>query len=147
MALVELTRFDDMQEAQIAAGALDAAGIPAICHDLGWGSIDFLARIATQGFAVWVEEDDLAEARAFISERRTVNRDALTWIEHPRSLIWMPVALLAAIEPVTGLMLAAARQKPGAVRVILAVTMFLAVWTAIIGVWLLASSYRDAYPL
>ena len=31
--------------------------------------------------------------------------------------------------------------------VILAVTMFLAVWTAIIGVWLLASSYRDAYPL
>jgi hypothetical protein len=147
MALVELTRFDDMQEAQIAAGALDAAGIPAICHDLGWGSVDFLARIATQGFAIWVEEEDLDEARAFVSERRTFNRAALTWIEHPRSLIWMPVALLAAIEPVTGLMLASARQKPTAARVAIAVAMFLAMWAAIIGLWFLATVVRNAYPL
>ena len=100
MALVEVTRFDDPQEGQIAASALSAAGIHAVCHVNGYGTLDFLMRRATQGYGLWVQADMVTDARAFLAERRTVNPEAL------------------------GLMIAATRQRPSPFRI----AATLAVW-------------------
>ena len=131
MALVELTRFDDLQEAQIAAGALDAAGIPAICHDLGYGSVDFLMRRATQGFGLWVEASDRQAARTFLGEHRTVNPQALAWRAHPQVLSGLPLALAAIIEPNTGWMIVSARQRPTAFRIGVTLLVWLPIAVAI----------------
>jgi hypothetical protein len=65
MALVEIGRFNRI-EAHVLAGALEAAGIPAISFDgemsLGEGSA-FLIPVR-----VMVDADDEAEARAIIAE-------------------------------------------------------------------------------
>ncbi len=61
MALVELGRFG-FAEANILAGALEAAGIPAFCFDAGThlaeGSFGFIP------VRVMVDESDLADAVA-----------------------------------------------------------------------------------
>ncbi|MEZ0496192.1 DUF2007 domain-containing protein [Sphingomonas sp. IW22] len=65
MALAELGRFNRI-EAHVVAGALEAAGIPAVSFDaemsLGEGSA-FLIPVR-----VMVDADDLAEARAVLAE-------------------------------------------------------------------------------
>jgi hypothetical protein len=65
MALVEIGRFNRI-EAHVLAGALEAAGIPAISFDaemsLGEGSALLIP------VRVMVDADDEAEARAVIAE-------------------------------------------------------------------------------
>ena len=66
MALVEAARFFTRMEAEIARGALEAAGIPAILFDTetNWGGAD----LGVVPVRLMVHEDDLAEAQRLLAE-------------------------------------------------------------------------------
>ena len=66
MALVEAARFYTRIEAEIARGALEADGIPAILFDaeMNWGGMD----LGVVPVRLMVHEDDLAEARRLLAE-------------------------------------------------------------------------------
>ena len=63
MSLVELGRYS-RNEAHIIIGALEAAGIPAVAFDGGASLADGSQFLIT--VRVMVDDEDLAEARAFI---------------------------------------------------------------------------------
>ena len=127
MGLVAATRFDDPQEAIIAATALNAAGIAAICHSEGFAALDFRMRQAVFGFPVWVDQDDVHEARRFIAERRSFEPEALAWTRHPESLTCLPLALLCSLDAgFTGWLVVRARQRPSILSV------------GVVGVWFLS---------
>ena len=65
MALVQIARFADMTEAQVAASALRASGIAAVVHD-GSGQNYYLV----QNFRLAVPEPDAADARAYLATLR-----------------------------------------------------------------------------
>ena len=118
MPLVAVTRFDDPQEGLIAAGALTAAGIPAVCHAGGLADVWFITRQATHGFGLWVEREDLAEARAFLAERRAFDPEALAWTRHPDCWKGAPLAALAVVDSTfIGWLIAGARLRPTPIRV------------------------------
>jgi hypothetical protein len=64
MALVEAARFYTSFEGNIAKGALDSAGIPAVLFDeaMNWGGVD----LGVVPVRLMVDEDDLERARAII---------------------------------------------------------------------------------
>ena len=66
MALVEAARFFTGMEANIARGALEADGIPAILFDTetNWGGAD----LGVVPVRLMVHEDDLEAARALLGE-------------------------------------------------------------------------------
>ena len=61
MALVEAARFYTAIEGNIARGALDAEGIPALLFDgeMNWGGFD----LGVVPVRLMVDEDDLTRAR------------------------------------------------------------------------------------
>jgi hypothetical protein len=70
MALVTIARFLDLTEAQVAASALRASGVPVFVQNEHWGQADFTMQMAMGGFWLWVPEEDALDARAFISANR-----------------------------------------------------------------------------
>lgn len=66
MALVEAAKFFTGFEAALARGRLEAAGIMSVLFDtnMNWGGFD----LGVVPVRLMVEEDDLAEARAVLSE-------------------------------------------------------------------------------
>ncbi|MFC3079352.1 hypothetical protein ACFODL_14735 [Phenylobacterium terrae] len=40
MALVQIAQFDDVTEAQVAAGAVRSAGIPVFLQNEQWGQVE-----------------------------------------------------------------------------------------------------------
>jgi hypothetical protein len=65
MDLVQIARFADMTEAQVAASALRASGIAAVVHD-GSGQNYYVV----QNFRLAVPETDAADARAYLAALR-----------------------------------------------------------------------------
>jgi hypothetical protein len=70
MALVEVTRFLDLTEAQVAASALHASGIEAEVVDEVLGRNAFALQLAMGGFRLMVDEADAAAARALVEDCR-----------------------------------------------------------------------------
>ncbi|HEY3697133.1 putative signal transducing protein [Phenylobacterium sp.] len=70
MALVEIARFVDLTEAQVAASALRASGIPVFLQNEHWGQTAFTMQLAIGGFRLWVPEEEATDAQAFISSSR-----------------------------------------------------------------------------
>jgi hypothetical protein len=68
MALVEIARFLDITEAQAAASALRASGIPVFMQNENWGQTEAYLQIGMGGFRLWTPEEDADDARAFIAE-------------------------------------------------------------------------------
>ena len=69
MSLVEIARFVDGTEAQVAASALRASGIePLIQGELHAQNVYFLQQAL--GYGLLVDEADAADARALIAECR-----------------------------------------------------------------------------
>ncbi|HYJ53066.1 MAG TPA: DUF2007 domain-containing protein [Allosphingosinicella sp.] len=64
MALVEAARFYTSFEGNIAKGALDAEGIPAVLFDeaMNWGGVD----LGVVPVRLMVDEDDLERASEII---------------------------------------------------------------------------------
>ena len=65
MALVQIARFADRYEAQVAASALRASGIAAVVHDEA-GQNYYLV----QNIRLAVAEPDAADARAYLDMLR-----------------------------------------------------------------------------
>ncbi len=68
MDVVEVARFTDLTEAQIAAGALRSAGFAAEVQDANLGTVDFLLQRAMGGFRLVTPAGEHAEASAFLAE-------------------------------------------------------------------------------
>lgn len=126
MALAAVTRFDDPYEALIAASALNAAGIRAVCHSGGLADIQFTFRQAAHGFGLWVDAENFSLARAFVAERRSADPAALEWTRHPQRWRGAPLAALAALDAgFTGWLIAGAKAKPSPMRIGTVITVFL----------------------
>ena len=65
MDLVQIARFADLTEAQVAASALRASGIAAVVHDT-CGQNYYLV----QNFRLAVPESDADDARAYLTTLR-----------------------------------------------------------------------------
>ena len=74
MALVQIARFAELTEVQVAASALRASGIPAVVHD-ELGQMNYLLQTALGGFRLAVPEADAADARAYIAALRKEPRE------------------------------------------------------------------------
>jgi hypothetical protein len=70
MALRLLAHFYDRNEALIATGALEAAGIVVFIENAAMVSINPLHEIALAGFRLMVPEQELPDAIAIIEEAR-----------------------------------------------------------------------------
>ena len=67
MALVEIARFLDLTEAQAAASALRASGVPVFMQNENWGQTEAYLQLAMGGFRLWTPEEEAADARAFLA--------------------------------------------------------------------------------
>jgi hypothetical protein len=65
MDLVQIARFTDLTEAQVAASALRASGIPAVVHDSSGQNY-----YVVQNYRLAVPEPDAADARAYLATLR-----------------------------------------------------------------------------
>jgi ABC-type amino acid transport substrate-binding protein len=72
MDLVQIARFADLNEAQVAASALRASGIPAVVHDSSGQNY-----YVVQNFRLAVPEPDAADARAYLGALRNEPREPL----------------------------------------------------------------------
>jgi len=70
MPLVPIAHFVDLPEAQVAAAALRASGIPATVQNEVVGQNFYYLQRAFGGFRLWVPEADAADARAFVAADR-----------------------------------------------------------------------------
>ena len=70
MALVEVGRFLDITEAQVAAAALRASGVETFLQGELHGQNVYLLQQAIGGFGLWVNSADAEDARAFLAESR-----------------------------------------------------------------------------
>jgi hypothetical protein len=70
MALVEVARFADLTEAQVAASALRASGIFVFLQNQHHGEMNFGVQFALGGFPLHVMEEEAAEVRAMLSHIR-----------------------------------------------------------------------------
>lgn len=73
MDLVEIKRFLDLTEAQAAAAALRASGMPVHVQNEHYGQTEPYLQIALGGFGIYASEADAADARAYLA---TVHSEA-----------------------------------------------------------------------
>ncbi len=126
MSLTVVATYPNLQEAQIAAGALQSGGLHAQVMDLHFGSVMWTDQFALQGFRVAVHEDEADDAVAYLS--RLPPATAAT--DQPGSRApgladasWRLLAFIAGIVmlPVGWLMVGGLRTRPvGAIRASLA---------------------------
>jgi hypothetical protein len=72
MDLVQIARFADLTEAQVAAAALRASGIPAVVHDESGQNY-----YVVQNYRLAVPQTDADDARAYLDMLRTAPRAPL----------------------------------------------------------------------
>ena len=123
MAMVEIARFTDVTEAQTAASALRASGIPVLIQNEFWGQNQFYMQIAMGGFRLWTPQKDAVDAKAFIAECRQSDREALNWGVQRGAITGVAPAFLGLFlfwlggwAP-WGWTVAAARQRPTLTRI------------------------------
>lgn len=97
MALVEVARFDDLSEAQVAASALRAAGMDPFLQGENQGSTNVLSIRWQGGLRLWVLDADKDLAREILAPHFETNPEALAWRSHPQALRTAPVAVLAML--------------------------------------------------
>ena len=97
MALVEVARFDDLSEAQVAASALRAAGLEPFLQGENQGSTNVLSIRWQGGLRLWVPDADEDLAREILAPHFETNPEALAWRSHPKALSAAPTALLAVL--------------------------------------------------
>jgi hypothetical protein len=123
MALVEVARFNDATEAQVAAAALRASDIAVLVQNEHWGQNQFYMQIAMGGFRLWTPAEDAAAAKAFIRECQSADPQALKWSVQRGSIGGLPmVALSLLLFLVGGLAwgwtVATARRGPTVARIL-----------------------------
>jgi hypothetical protein len=116
MALVELRRFYDRNEAYIAHAALENAGLGAMVRDNGYANMMFGAAIATGGYGLYVIDEDVDAAREVLLEAVPPAPEALDWGHHPETVTGIPAAAAGALSGLfsgsSGSLVIAAKRRP-----------------------------------
>ena len=135
MALVQVARYTDLREAQIAASMLDAAGILAIVPEEQMGSANFLLGQAMGGYRLCVVDEEFEAALALVAPHRVGSAAALDWRKHPDAVTSAPSSVFWAImDPTGGFAWARLRKRftvtalLGLLLGLLVVAMFVAAW-------------------
>lgn len=104
MALVEIAKFLDLTEAQAAAAALRASGVPVFMQNENWGQTEPYLQLAMGGFRLWTPEEEAEDARAFLA---TAHADPLpTEPGHGDAALTLMAALGVLLTPALGWMVA-----------------------------------------
>lgn len=123
MALVQIARYADLREAQIAAGLLRAEGMLVVLPEEQITQTNFLLSQAVGGCRLCVAEGDAEAALALIAPHRVGRAAALDWRSHPDAVTTAPSSVFWAImDPTGGFAWASLRKK-------FTVTAFLALLT------------------
>jgi len=93
MAFVEVARFLDVPEAQVAASALRASGIPVLVQNESWGQTQGNLLFAMGGVRLWVPQADAQDVRAFLAERRA-QPSQMQPLKPGEAATWMGLSLL-----------------------------------------------------
>lgn len=102
MALVQVARYADLREAQVAASMLRARGMFVVLPEEQITQTNFLLSQAVGGCRLCVAEDDAEEALALIAPHRVGDARALDWSNHPDALATAPSSVFWAIMDPTG---------------------------------------------
>lgn len=102
MALVQVARYADLREAQVAASMLRARGMFVVLPEEQITQTNFLLSQAVGGCRLCVAEDDAEEALALIAPHRVGDARALDWSNHPDALTTAPSSVFWAIMDPTG---------------------------------------------
>jgi hypothetical protein len=141
MALVELRRFYDRNEAFIAQAALENAGLGAMVRDNGYANMMFGAAIATGGYGLFVLDDDVEPAREVLLEAVPAAPEALDWGHHPEKLTGLPAAAAGALSALFagsgGSLVIAAKRSPTALGYAVAALPIAVVVLTVVGLLLL----------
>jgi len=144
MALVELRRYYDRNEAYIAHAALENAGLGSMIRDNDYASMVFGAAIATGGYGLYVIDEDVAEAREILLEAVPPAPDALDWGHHPQTVTGIPAAAAGALSGLftgaSGSLVIAAKRNPSPLGFLVATLPIALLVLFVGGLWLLASS-------
>jgi hypothetical protein len=102
MALVQVARYADLREAQVAAGMLRAQGMHVVLPEEQITQTNFLLSQAVGGCRLCVAEEDAEDALALIAPHRVGAPAALDWRSHPEALTTAPSSVFWAIMDPTG---------------------------------------------
>ena len=126
MALAEIARFADMNEAQVAGSALRAAGFHPILPDEHLASVVWTDQLVIGGIRLSVPDPEAADARSFIAEVRGSDRYRSMTAEDQRreTAVGVTGALLASM--VFGWSLAGLKRPKPFMKVVSVLMMVLA---------------------
>lgn len=102
MALIQIARYADLREAQVAASMLRARGMLVVLPEEQLTQTNFLLSQAVGGCRLCVAEGDAEEALALIAPHRVGDARALDWSNHPDALTTAPSSVFWAIMDPTG---------------------------------------------
>lgn len=102
MALVQIARYADLREAQVAASMLRAQGILVVLPEEQITQTNFLLSQALGGCRLCVAEEDAEDALALIAPHRVGDAAALDWSRHPDAVTTAPSSIFWAIMDPTG---------------------------------------------
>jgi hypothetical protein len=71
MALVEIARFSDISEAQVAASALRASGVFVFLQNENWSQTQAYLTLAMGGVRLFTTTDEAEDAREFVRACRS----------------------------------------------------------------------------
>lgn len=135
MSLVQIARYADLREAQVAAGMLRARGMYVVLPEEQITQTNFLLSQAVGGCRLCVAGEDAEEALALIAPHRLGDAAALDWKSHPDAVTTAPSSIFWAImDPTGGFAWGSLRKRftvtafLGLLLGILVVAVFLAAW-------------------
>jgi len=103
MSLVQIARYADLREAQVAASMLRARGMLVVLPEEQMIHTNFLLSQALGGCRLCVSDEDAEEALALIAPHRVGDKTALDWRGHPDAVSSAPAALFWAVaDPQSG---------------------------------------------
>ena len=132
MALVEIARFADMNEAQVAGSALRAAGFHPVLPDEHVASVVWTDQFAIGGIRLSVPGREAADARDFITEVRASDRYRAVTAEDERRETAVGVASVLFASMLFGWPLARLKRPGRPMKAVAVVLMALtvAMWLA-----------------
>lgn len=102
MALVQVAKYADLREAQVAASMLRARGMHVVLPEEQITQTNFLLSQAVGGCRLCVAEEDAEDALALIAPHRVGAPAALDWRSHPEALTTAPSSVFWAVMDPTG---------------------------------------------
>ena len=138
MALVQIARYADLREAQVAASLLRARGMLVVLPEEQITQTNFMLSQALGGCRLCVTEDDAEEALALIAPHRVGDKSALDWSRHPDALTTAPSSIFWAIMDPTGGFAWGRLRKKFTVTAFLGLLLSVLVVAVVLAAWISA---------